>query len=135
MATQSSELITVKIDGQPIGVFDTCSGAERSGESTKHTPGGSRVEQVYPGSATTSDLTVSRVKENQRDHELVRKLYGRVNLAPMTVTRQPLDANKQAFGRPMTFNGMLTGINAGETNSSSNELRFFELTMSVTSVV
>jgi hypothetical protein len=134
MSTAQMSLVTVTVDGQPLGVFDTLSGGETSAEPTKRRAGGMGAQKSYPALPDTDDLTVSRVYERERDHEKLRKLRRRVGRAEASVSEQPLDEDGAPWGRPTTYTGRLTGVNPGEADSESSDPRMFELTFQITEV-
>lgn len=134
MSTQQQALVTVTVDGRPLGVFDTLSGGDVTSDVTKRRPGGSTVQRSYGSLPEYDDVTVSRVLERERDHELVRTLRGRIGRARATVSEQPLDDDGLPWGKPVTYSGRLAGIVAGEVDSDSADVRMFELTFSVSEV-
>ncbi len=128
MSTQSQYLVTVTVDGRPIGVFDTRSGGEVEADVQKRKVGGGRT-QTYPSFATPADLTVSRGYERERDHDLSKWLERRCGLGQMVVTEQPLGTDGAAWGTPKIFTGVLKTVNTGEVDSDSNDPRMLELGM------
>lgn len=135
MSTQSQSLVTVVVDGRPLGVFDTRTGGESSGEITKYRPGGQARQKSYGGRAETGDVTVTRVNERERDNDLVKWLRTRVVVGEMSINEQPLDDNDQPWGKPTTWTGRLQSVNGGDTDSNSNDVRPLELVCSATEVV
>lgn len=127
MSTQSQSLVTVVVDGQPLGVWDTRTGGDVDSEISKRRPGGSRRQKSYPGLSTTSDVTVTRGFERERDHELARTLEKRAGLAAASVSEQPLDDEGNAWGKPKTWTGKLKSVNTGDYDSDSSEPRMIQL--------
>lgn len=126
--------VTVIIDGQTIGVFDTFNGGDAIATSTKHRPGGMGEEKDYASLPSYSDITVSRVYERERDHELLRSLTRKAGRVPWSITEQPLDASGNAWGAPTVYSGRFLGVKRGDVDSTSGEPRMCELDGSVTSV-
>lgn len=129
MTSQQQTLVTVAVDGIPLGVFDTRSGGESSAEITKYRPGGMARQKVRGGLPEVGDVTVSRENENERDAELARQLRTRAGRAPMVVNEQPLDDNGAPWGKPTTWTGKLQSVNPGDADSNSNDGRMLELVM------
>lgn len=130
MSTQQQSLITVTVDGDSLGTWDTRSGGESSAEITKHRPGGMGPEKSYSAIAGTGDVTVTRVFERGAVMEIAARLRPRVGRARMTVSEQPLDEDGLPWGRPTGWTGKLMSLNTGDADSNSNELRFLELGLS-----
>lgn len=128
MSTAMQSLITVTIDDESWGTFDTRSGGESSAEGTKHRPGGMGSEKTYPAPRTTGDVTVSRVYERERDIDRVRQARARAGRARMSITEQPLDDDGVPWGTPTVWTGRLMTVTTGDVDSTSGEPRMFELT-------
>lgn len=133
MSTQQQSLITVTIDGEPWGVFDTLSGGDTTAEPTKRRAGGGTMKS-YAAHADTDDITVGRVYERERDHEKLRKARRRVGKANATISEQPLDDDGAAWGKPTVYTGRLTGLAPGEADSDSADVRMLELTFQISEV-
>lgn len=133
MSTQQQSLITVTVDNEPLGVFDTLSGGDTTAEPTKRRAGGGAMKS-YAAFADNDDITVSRVYERERDHEKLRQLRRRVGKATASISEQPLDDDGAPWGRPTVYTGRLTGLAPGEADSDSADVRLFELTFQVTEV-
>lgn len=139
MSTASQNLITVSVAGEQLGVFATRSGGETTAEVSKSRPGGMQPEEVYPAEPTTGDVTVSRTMKRDRptgsDYDLARRLRPKAGKVDMVISEQPLDANGLAWGKPTVWTGLLTGVNGGDADANSNEVRMLELTGTMTQVV
>jgi hypothetical protein len=133
MATQQQSLISVTVDGAPLGIFDTLSGGATTADATKRRAGGGQLKS-YAALPDTDDLTVSRDYDRERDHEKLRELRRRVGRAPVSVSEQPLDDDGAPWGKPTTYTGRLTGVNPGDADSNSGDVRMLELTIQVTEV-
>lgn len=127
MSTASQSLITVVIDGEPWGTFDSRSGGETTADITKHRPGGMGTEKAYPSLPTTGDVTVGRVYERERDVAKVAAVRHRTGRAAMSITEQPLDADGIPWGSPTTWTGLLSSVTDGDADSTSNDVRMLEL--------
>lgn len=134
MATQQENLITVVVDGQPLGVFDTLTGGDTSASPVKHRAGGMGSQKSYPALPEHADVTVSRVLERERDRELVRKLRLRTGRASASISEQPLDDDGAPWGKPTIYTGKLSGVKPGDADSNSVDLQMFELTLTIEDV-
>ncbi|HXH77316.1 hypothetical protein [Nocardioides sp.] len=135
MASQQNSLITVAVDGIPLGVWDTRTGGESSAEVSKYRPGGMAKQKLRSGLPEVGDVTVSREFEFDRDNDLQKRLRARAGRAPMSVSDQPLDDDGVAFGKPTVWSGRLNSVNAGDSDSNSSDGRMFELVMVAAEVV
>lgn len=134
-AAELQYLITVQIDGLgPLGVYDNYTGGDAKATPPKHRPGGMGPEISYLALPVFSDVTVGRVYDEGRDHELVATLRALVGRTYGTVIEQPLDANGAPWGSPRIFRGRLASVNDGKTDSTSNAVRMYTLDFSIESV-
>lgn len=130
MSTAQQSLVTVAVDGDSLGTYDTRSGGESTAEITKHRPGGMGPEKSYPALRGTGDVTVTRVYERGSVMEIAARLRARVGRAPMSVSEQPLDADGLPWGKPTVWTGLLSSVDTGEVDSNSNEPRMLTLVCS-----
>lgn len=135
MSSQQNSLITVAVDGIPLGVWDTRTGGESSAEVTKYRPGGMARQKLRSGLPEVGDLTVGREFEFDRDNDLSKHLRTRAGRAPMSVSDQPLDDDGAPMGKPTTWTGRLNSVNTGDADSNSSDGRMFELGMVAAEVV
>lgn len=129
-ATEQSYLLTMVVDGQALGTFDSFSGGDAAAKSVKHRPGGMGPEKSYASLPSYTDITVARVLEPARDWELIRALTQKSGRVDASLTVQPLDADGKAWGSPKTYSGQFLGVKDGKVDSTSDALRMFELDMS-----
>lgn len=133
-ATEQNSVITVVVNGQSLGVFDTSSGGDSTTKAAKHRAGGMGNEVIYASLPTYSALTVGRVLEPARDYELIRALYPLIGRVTASVTEQLLDADGNTSGNPKTWTGSLSGVKPGKTDSNSTNVRMFEIDIDVSTV-
>jgi len=133
MATQQQTRVTAVIKRgntivRQLGVWDTLSGAEVTAEIPTNRPGGSQVKKSYAALPETSDLTIGRVRERERDHELDRWLRTQVGKVVLEVSEQPLDDDFVPWGAPIVSRGRLSGVTSSEVDSNGTDLRRLEVT-------
>jgi hypothetical protein len=135
VSSQSQSLIIVVVDGKPLGVWDTLSGAATTASPAKRRPGGSQQEDVARTRSTNDDITVSRENKLERDIAPLRVLRAnRVGRATVVVTEQPLDDDDIPFGPPTVYTGILNRVFTGDVDSNSDDFRMAELGVTVMSV-
>lgn len=133
--TEQSELVSVVVNGQSLGVFDTWSGGTSSAPNAQHRSGGQFNQTSYTTLPKYSPITVSRVLNLTRDWELIRLLNNIAGIVTGSVTLQPLDATLNAYGNSRTATGMFLGVKGTKGDSTSEALQMFELDFSVDSWV
>jgi hypothetical protein len=134
-ATELQYLTTVSVDGVGnIGVFDTFSGGDVDAKPVKHRPGGMGPEISYLALPTYSDVSVGRVYDEGRDHELIATLHNMVGAVRSTVSVQPLDSAANPFGSPRTYRGRIANIKDGKADSNSNTPRIWTFDVQVETI-
>lgn len=123
---QDQWLVTATVDGVSIGIFDKMTGGEITSEETKYAPGGMQPQVSLGGMRSVENVTISRLARGEDD---VHWLFERAGRADMSVTRQPLDADGNAYGRPVTYSGKLQGVTPAEIDSESSDAALLELEM------
>lgn len=120
---------TVTIDGKPMGVWDTFEGGGSDSEETKYKPGGMQAEVSLGGSRSIGNLTLSRLLDRST-WDYMRGLMNRTGTAKCIVSRQPLDADGNPWGKPMTYRGVLKMVQPGGTDSNSSDALTWEIEVS-----
>lgn len=127
---------TVKLeDGTDLGVFDTFDGGEADSEETKYKPGGMEPEITLGGSRTFGNVTLSRLYVHERDHDLCKTLMNIAGAMGVTIKRQPLDKEANAFGTPHTYKGTLKAVTPPGTDSESSDAAKMEIECTVVGAV
>lgn len=131
--TEQSELVTVAVNGQSLGVWDTWSGGDALAISSQHRAGGQGNQTSYRTLPKYSEMVVSRVLNLAVDWELIRMLRSLAGRSPASITLQPLDADLNAYGNAQTATGMFLGLGNIKGDSNSEALQMYELHFSVDS--
>ena len=134
MSSANQSLVTVVVDGRPLGVFDTLAGGETSSDISKRRAGGGVMRTYTNGKRDTSDITVTRDYDRERDVELARWLRTQVGKAAASASDQPLDDDDVAWGKPTIYGGKLQSVTTGDVDSDSGDPRMLSLTISVNEV-
>lgn len=132
--TLLNQSVTVVVDGQNLGVFDTFTGGDAVSKVTKHRPGGMGPERAYPGLPSFSDLTVTRVNEFDRDWEIIRSLRPKAGRVLGSVTVQPLDSDGNAYGNSQTYSGRFVGVKGLKGDSKSEAESMYDLDFAIEAV-
>lgn len=135
MSTSMQSQITVTVDlpggTTTLGIFDKRTGGDTQATAAKHRPGGGQPEKSYATLPTYTDVTINRVYERERDHELIRVLANNAGRSKVTITEQQLDDDFHAWGAPTTWRGRLLTVKPGDSDSGSSAARMFEVTVSI----
>lgn len=131
MSREDQYNVSVVIAGTNLGTFDTMDGGEIDSEELKYRPGGMAPQISLGGSKSISNVTVGRLYDLARDHSLVAFLDGQVGKGAATVTKQPLDTDGNAFGKPIVYTGKLKQLTLPGHNSESSDAAMIELEISV----
>jgi hypothetical protein len=122
--------VTVAINGTNYGTFDKMSGGDIDSEETKYNPGAMGAAVSLGGRKTVTNVTVSRLYDLQRDHHNAPTWIAAAGKADMTVVKQPLDADGNAFGAPIVYTGKLKMVQLPEHDSESNTAAMVTFEMS-----
>jgi len=115
-------------------VFDKFAGGDVSAPVNKHRPGGMGPEVTYLSLPTYSDITLTKAYNTQVDNATIADLHNMCGNTQVTVIIQPLDDGGNTYGAPRQYAGRLIGIKDGGTDSQSNAVRMWEVTVAVESI-
>jgi hypothetical protein len=115
-------------------VFDKFSGGDISAPVNKHRPGGMGPEITYLSLPTYSDITLTKAYNTQQDQDILADLHVMIGNTQVTVSIQPLDDAGNAWGTPRQYQGRLIGVKDGGTDSMSNAVRMWDVTIAVESI-
>jgi len=129
---QDNWLNTVTIDGKSFGVWDTLAGGDIESSETKYRPGGMQPEVSLGGNVSVNNLTLGKLLTQGDYTDQLRALMttGRVGKAPASVSRQPLDADGNPFGTPLTYTGKLMHVLPGDTDSNGSAASQWQVVIS-----
>lgn len=119
MSRSDQHLTTVVLDGRPLGVFDKITGGEVDSEESKYRPGGMGAQRSLGGPSSVGNVTVERLYELARDHDLARWAQTRAGRGRVTVSKQPLDTEGNPFGKPLVYQGSLKTVTFPDGDSDS----------------
>lgn len=113
------------------GTWDKMGGGEIDSDDTKYKPGAMGPPVSLGGPKTVGNVTVSRLYRLGRDHDGVQQLIDASGKSYMVVTKQPLDLDGNAYGRPIVYKGRLKRVTPPEVDSESADAGMIELEMTV----
>jgi hypothetical protein len=134
-ARQDTWSVSVSVDDVDYGVWDKKSGGNADSEETKYKPGGMAPEITLGGSQSVENVTLSRLYDLNRDHQIISTLLARRGRAPAVVKQQPLDHDGNVFGSPVVFRGVLKAVNVPDVDSEGNDAAMVEIEISTAATV
>ena len=129
--TVTSPFKTGALAGLVIHVqFDKFSGGDVTATPPKYRPSGMGDEISYTALPVYSDamLTKAFAQADLVTQSQLRRLAGR---AQATVNLVPLDDSGNPWGKPRVYSGRLAAVKDGNTDSTSNAVRSWDVTVSV----
>lgn len=122
---------TVTVDGEDLGIFDTCEGGAVSSDITKRRPGTARSKRAtYGAPQDTDDVTVAREWLRSRDYPLQRRLRKKVGWADVVITRTPLDPRFEvpSGAEPeILVGGLLQNVGSPDSDTDGNDTAMLTL--------
>lgn len=113
------------------GTWDKMSGGEVDSDDNKYKPGAMGPPVSLGGPKTVGNVTVSRLYRLGRDHDGVQQLIDAAGKSRMVVTKQPLDLDGNAYGRPIVYKGVMKRVTPPDVDSESSDAGIIELEMTV----
>jgi hypothetical protein len=131
-ATEQQFLPSASVDGiGDLGNYDKWSGGEVTATITKYRPGGMGPEITYPSLSIIGDITIERVHVVERDQALIAALKQVAGQAKGQITLQPLDQDGNVLGQPTVWQGRLSKVADGATDSQSSAPRTYSLDFAI----
>jgi hypothetical protein len=125
-------LNTVTIGGvltpAPDGIWDTFKGGDIDSAADVYKAGGMRDQEAVGGTQTISTVTLDKALD-RNDWPAVQSLMAAgVGNALITIHRQPLDPNKNPFGTPLIYTGIVKSCAPGDTDSNKSDIQMWSIT-------
>lgn len=127
--------VKVIVDGRNLGTFDVLTGGETDTDELVYKPGGMLPQISLGGIVTVGQTIVSRIYQLDRDHASAHWLLSRVGRGQMVINKQPLDADGNAYGKPLVYKGTLKRVTPPEVDSNSTDAAIIELEMTPAGLV
>lgn len=128
-------VVTFNGETRSLGTFDKMSGGLVDSEELKYRPGAMGAQVSLGGYKSVENITVSRLFDLSRDLPQVPWLIAAAGKGDVTVTKQSLDVDGNAFGSPLVYSGRLKKVNPPDVDSESNDAALIELEISTASTV
>jgi hypothetical protein len=128
--------VTYRGETRDLGVWDTWEGAAVTAENTKHRRGAMGIQVAVGGAVTIEDVTITRDYDLARDHlgkwpttstDMTHWMANAVGKSRVVATKQFLDADGLAFGKPIVISGILIGYTIPGSDSDSSEVGMVEI--------
>src|SRR5262252_4038392 len=102
--------VTVTVDGKSLGTWDKCTGGEIDSDEVRYKPGAMGSPVSLGGMINIANVVVTRMFDLQRDGTIIHWLIGRTGKGLIVIKKQPLDADGNAFGRAINYQGKLKKV-------------------------
>jgi len=135
MSRADQYAVSLTIGGTDFGVWDSMDGGEVDSNESKFAPGGMAPEVSLGGKQTVGNIKVKRLYDLNRDHTVMPYLMGAAGKVDVIVTKQPLDVDGNAFGRPLVYRGKLKTVTPPNHDSTSSDPSMLELEISSAATV
>lgn len=127
MSRQDQVRVSLTVNNTDYGVWDTMSGGEVDSEEVTWRAGGLSKRVSLGGPQEVGTITLTRLYDLTRDHTRIHDLINGAGNARAVVTVQPLDANANAFGKPLVYPGTLKKVQPPERDSNSSDVAEIEI--------
>lgn len=135
MSRQDQWAVGLTIDGADYGIWAKLSGGEIDSEELKFKPGAMAPAVSLGGSVEVGNITVSRLYQLNRDHDSIHQLIARVGKGNVTVSRQPLDTDGNAYGSPIVYTAKIKTVTLPEIDSESSDAALIEMELTPSGTV
>src|SRR5215475_3364414 len=119
--------VTAAVDGRDLGVFETFSGGEVDSEETTFKLGAMGPRVSLGGSVNVGNVTIGSLFDLSRWQPIIHWVISRAGKGTLTVKKQPLDVDGNAFGDPLTYTGKLKQVNPPDVDANSSDAAVLEL--------
>jgi len=119
--------VNVSVDGTKLGVFDVMTGGDADTTEVVYKPGGMVPQISLGGIVTIAQVVLSRLYDLARDHDNMPWLLSRVGKGNVVITKQPLDVDGNAYGKPLTYGGTLKRVTPPPVDSNTPDAAILEL--------
>jgi hypothetical protein len=123
--------VTVRVAGRNLGTFDVKTGGETDTDELTYKPGGMAPQVSLGGIPKIGQLIVHRMYTLERDQAVGHWLLTQVGRGHTVVQQQPLDPDKNAYGKPFTYDGVLKRVTLPEVDSNATEAALIELEVTI----
>jgi hypothetical protein len=126
--------VTLFLNGEDFGIWDTFEGGEVDSEEAKYPPGGMQAEISLGGRRTIGNVTIARLYDWSRDHPRIPDLNTWVGRVRGTIGRQPMDIFGSPRGRPIAYEGTLKTVTPPDIDSTGDSEALLELEFTIDTV-
>jgi hypothetical protein len=81
------------------------------------------------GSQTVENVTLSKMLDGD-EHQAAKDWFNRRGKATVTITKQPLDVDGNAYGPPTVYTGILKGVNLPDVDAQGSDAAMVSIEVS-----
>lgn len=123
-------VVSMALDGVDTGIWDKWAGGDLDSDEVKYAAGAMASERSLGGRQITQPINLTRNFDLDRDPQYQSLFEARRGKGHVVVTKQPLDADGNPFGRPLVYTGTMKFAKFPEADSNSNAAGLIEVQVS-----
>jgi hypothetical protein len=131
MSRQDQRSVSITIDGENTGIWDTISGRDADSEETKYREGGGGNQVTLGGAKTMENIVAARLFKLDRDLPKIKRWHAKRGMADVVIVEQYLDRDGNTASVGLTYRGVLKRVTPPEHDSESNDAARVEIEVSV----
>lgn len=113
--------VSLSIDGEDWGVWDSRTGGKRAANGTTFKPGNMGPQRSLGGTPSVDTITLARNFVLEVDQPRFARLMAKVGNGRCVCKQLALDPDGNAFGQPIVWTGSLESADAPEHDSNSGD--------------
>lgn len=118
--------VSMTLNGNDLGIWDTKEGGETDSEETRYRPGG-LPEESLGGATSVTQITCSRMFRRGRDDQLIRTMRAAVGSGECVVKVINADADGNPISTGETYTGVLKRVGPPAVDSNSSDVAMIEV--------
>lgn len=126
--------VTLTIDGENFGIWDTISGGAITSNELKYSPGGMRPQRSLGGRKTVENVTIARLHDEEVQ-AMMPSLEDKVGNGRCVATKQLLTPRGAPVGSPLVYTGTLQSVSPPDHDSESDDAGRLEIEVSTDGTV
>jgi hypothetical protein len=116
ISRSDQSLVSLSINGTDFGTWDHLTGGDKDSDDLKYHPGGMAPEKSLGGRSTVNNVTLERLYD-EATHDAIGVILDSVGKAECVCTKQPLDEDRNPYGKPLVYTGRLKRCGPPEHDS------------------
>lgn len=128
---QDTWIVTVTLNGAPLGIWDKKTGGEIDSDDQKYYPGGMVPPIMLGGRRTTGNVTLQRIYDRVDDHNKINTILAAAGKGTVSISQRPMDIDGNPVGKSITYGGVLKRVQVPDVDSESSTAAMIEMEVTV----